>query len=55
MKNPVISKEDYFSKIDLLAEYADDDAVSLTSYRTINRKLFKNIFEYAWDGRDIDF
>ena len=55
LKNPVISKEDYFSKLDLLAEYADDDAVSLTSYRTINRKLFKTIFEYAWDGRDIDF
>jgi len=55
LKNPVVSKEDYFSKLDLLAEYADDDAVSLTSYRAINRKLFKSIFEYAWDGRDIDF
>ena len=55
LKNPVISKEDYFSKIDLLAEYADDDAVSLTSFRTINRKLYRTIFEYAWDGKDIDF
>jgi alcohol dehydrogenase class IV len=55
LKNPVINKEEYFSKLDLLAEYADDDAVSLTSFRTINRKLYKKIFEYAWDGRDIDF
>ena len=55
LKDPVISKEDYFSKLDLLAEYADDDAVSLTSFRTINRKLYKTIFEYAWDGKDIDF
>ncbi|TES99824.1 MAG: iron-containing alcohol dehydrogenase [Promethearchaeota archaeon] len=55
LKDPVINKEEYFSKLDLLAEYADDDAVSLTSYRTVNRKLYKKIFEYAWDGRDIDF
>ena len=55
LKDPIISKEEYFSKLDLLAEYADDDAVSLTSFRTINRKLYKKIFEYAWDGRDIDF
>ena len=55
LKNPVISKEDYFSKLELLTEYADDDAVSLTSYRTVNRKLYKTIFEYAWDGKDIDF
>jgi len=55
LKNPVINKEDYFSKLDLLAEYADDDAVSLTSFRAINRKLYRTIFEYAWDGKDIDF
>jgi alcohol dehydrogenase class IV len=55
LKDPVINKEEYFSKLDLLAEYADDDAVSLTSFRTVNRKLYKKIFEYAWDGRDIDF
>jgi len=55
LKDPVINKEKYFSKLDLLAEYADDDAVSLTSFRTVNRKLYKKIFEYAWDGRDIDF
>jgi len=55
LKDPVINKEEYFSKLDLLAEYADDDAVSLTSFRTVNRKLYKKIFEYAWDGRIIDF
>ncbi len=55
MKNPVISKEDYFDKLDLLTEYAADDAVALTSFRTMSEKLFRTIFEYAWDGRDIDF
>ncbi|MFX0074519.1 MAG: iron-containing alcohol dehydrogenase [Candidatus Hermodarchaeota archaeon] len=55
MKNPEISKEDYFDKLDLLTEYADDDAAALTSFRTMSKKLFRTIFEYAWDGKDIDF
>jgi len=55
LKDPVISKEEYFEKLDLLAEYADDDAISLTSFRPINKKLYRKIFEYVWDGRDIDF
>ncbi len=55
MKNPVITKEEYFDKIDLLINYASDDAVSLTSFRSMSEKLFKTIFEYAWDGKNIDF
>lgn len=55
MKNPVITKEEYFDKLDLLTNYAADDAVALTSFRTMSEKLFRTIFEYAWDGQDIDF
>ncbi|MBY8987480.1 MAG: iron-containing alcohol dehydrogenase [Candidatus Lokiarchaeota archaeon] len=55
MKNPVITKEEYFDKLDLLTNYAADDAVALTSFRTMSDKLFKMIFEFAWDGKDIDF
>ncbi len=55
MKNPVIIKEEYFDKLGLLIEYAADDAVSLTSFRSMSAKLFKTIFEYAWDGKNIDF
>lgn len=55
MKNPVITKEGYFDKLDLLINYAADDAVSLTSFRSMSEKLFKTIFEYAWDGKNIDF
>jgi alcohol dehydrogenase class IV len=55
MNNPIITKEEYFDKLDLLTEYADDDAVALTSFRTMSKKLFKTIFEYAWDGKNIDF
>ncbi len=55
MKNPVITKEEYYEKLDLLTNYAADDAVALTSFRTMSEKLFRTIFEYAWDGQDIDF
>ncbi len=55
LKHPIITKEEYFEKLDILAEYADNDAVSLTSYRPINKELYKKIYEYAWDGREIDF
>ena len=55
MKDPVITQEEYNDKLDLLTNYAADDAVALTSFRTMSEKLFKTIFEYAWDGQDIDF
>ncbi|MFX0188471.1 MAG: iron-containing alcohol dehydrogenase [Candidatus Hodarchaeota archaeon] len=55
LKDPVISKEEFMEKLDLLAEYADDDASSLASNRSVNLTLFKKIFEYAWDGKNIDF
>ena len=55
IKDLEVEKEEYFKKLDILAEYADGDAVSLTSYRPIKRELFRKIYEYAWDGKDIDF
>ena len=55
LRKPDITKQDYMSKLDLLVSYAEDDAVSLTSYRPINTELFKKIFEYAWEGKAIDF
>jgi len=55
LKNPKIEKDNYFDNIDLLAEYADNDAVSLTAYRPINKEDFKNIYKRAWDGQLINF
>jgi alcohol dehydrogenase class IV len=55
LTEPTINKDEYMDKIDLLANYAEDDAVSLLSYRPMNVKLYKQIFEYAWEGKDIDF
>lgn len=55
IKEPKISKEEYFGKIDKLVDYAMNDAVTLTSYRSINEELYRKIFVYAWDGKIIDF
>jgi len=55
LRKPEITKVDYMSKLDLMVSYAEDDAVSLTSYRPINSDLYKKIFEYAWEGKAIDF
>jgi alcohol dehydrogenase class IV len=55
LKNPVINKEEYFDKLDVLADYAFNDAVSLFSYRTITPEIMKKIYEYAWEGKLIDF
>ena len=55
IKDPIIEKEIYFEKINKLVDYAMNDAVTLTTYRPINEEMYKKIFEYAWDGRFIDF
>ena len=44
LKNPKIKREEYFDNLDLLAEYANTDAVSLTSYRSIDKNDFKKLF-----------
>ena len=55
LKNPVISKEEYFEKLDLATEYADNQPASLGSSRPLIKKHIKKIFEYAWEGKIIDF
>jgi alcohol dehydrogenase class IV len=55
IQDPKISKEEYFTKLEKLVEYANDDAVTLTTYRPIDQDTYRKIFEYAWDGKMIDF
>jgi alcohol dehydrogenase class IV len=55
IKKPTITEEEYLSKLDLLVNYAETDAVDLLAPRWIHKETYKKIFEYAWDGRDIDF
>ncbi len=55
IKNPVINEEEYHKNLDLLVNYAENDAVALLSSRYIDKEILKRMFEYAWDGRTIDF
>ncbi|MFW9819325.1 MAG: iron-containing alcohol dehydrogenase [Candidatus Thorarchaeota archaeon] len=55
IQQPNISKELYYAKLDKLVEYANNDAVTLTTYRPIDENLYRKIFEYAWEGKMIDF
>ncbi|MHA1914313.1 MAG: iron-containing alcohol dehydrogenase [Promethearchaeota archaeon] len=55
LNDPKITKEEYMEKLDLLADYANNDAVALTSYRPLNHGICKKIFEYAWEGKIINF
>jgi alcohol dehydrogenase class IV len=55
MKEPKITKEDYYAKLDTLVDYANNDAVTLTTYRPVDQNLYRKIYEYAWDGKMIDF
>ncbi len=55
MKNPVITEKEYFKNLDLLVKYAETDPVAFMVARYIDSEIIKRIFEYAWDGRTIDF
>ena len=55
LKNPVISKEEYYKNLDILIDYTEVDSVSGLAPRYINREIIRKIYEYAWDGKDIDF
>lgn len=55
IKNPTISKEEYMEKMDTLIHYAETDAVDLLAPRYMYKDFYRKIFEYAWDGKNIDF
>ncbi len=55
IKNPVITEEDYYKNLDLLVNYAETDSVAFMVARYIDSEVIKRIFEYAWDGKTIDF
>jgi alcohol dehydrogenase class IV len=55
IKKPVITMEDYYKNLDLLVNYAQTDPVAYMVTRYIDSEIIKRIFEYAWDGRTIDF
>jgi alcohol dehydrogenase class IV len=55
LDKPAIDRAGYDEHLETMAEYADNDAVSLTSYRPVDKNIYRRLFEYAWDGRIVDF
>jgi alcohol dehydrogenase class IV len=52
---PKITKEEYMSKLDQLVNFALDDICTYDSLRVPTKEDFKELFIYAYDGKDIDF
>ncbi|MFX1595126.1 MAG: iron-containing alcohol dehydrogenase, partial [Promethearchaeota archaeon] len=55
IKDPLINRKEYFEKLEKLVDYAINDAAVFSAQRPINEQFCRKIFEYAWDGKDIDF
>jgi len=50
-----IDKEEFDSKLEQMAKECLESSSTSTSFRTIDADQFKSIFQYAWDGKPIDF
>ncbi|MHA1196666.1 MAG: iron-containing alcohol dehydrogenase [Promethearchaeota archaeon] len=55
IEKPIIKQSDFENKLDLLANYAYEDGVTLFSYRPITEEIYKKLFEKAFNGDKIDF
>ncbi|MHA1268337.1 MAG: iron-containing alcohol dehydrogenase [Candidatus Helarchaeota archaeon] len=55
LKELNISQTDWDQKIDKLVEFAKTDVVAPFNPRKTSEDEFKRIFQYAWEGKDIDF
>ncbi|TFF96377.1 MAG: iron-containing alcohol dehydrogenase [Promethearchaeota archaeon] len=55
METPKISREEYMNNLQILGDYAYNDGVTLYSNRAMNVEVYKKIFNYVYDGKNIDF
>jgi hypothetical protein len=55
LKDMGILKEDFEAKMDRLVQYAYEDVDNYLSPRPIAAAQCSQVFQYAYDGRDIDF
>ncbi|MHA2244624.1 MAG: iron-containing alcohol dehydrogenase [Candidatus Hodarchaeales archaeon] len=55
LKDMKISREQYEAKCGSLIDYALNDSGTLTNPRPVDYEDFEKIFEYAYEGKEIDF
>ncbi|MHA1695048.1 MAG: iron-containing alcohol dehydrogenase [Candidatus Helarchaeota archaeon] len=55
LKELGISQSDWDQNLDKLVEFAKTDVVAVFNPRSTSEEEFKKIFEYAWEGKNIDF
>ncbi|NHJ49069.1 MAG: iron-containing alcohol dehydrogenase [Asgard group archaeon] len=55
IQHPKIAKKDYESKLDIMAQYAEEDVCTLTSYRPVEKKHYRKMLEAAWDSEKLVF
>jgi hypothetical protein len=55
LKGLGISEEDFKARFDQLVDYAFGDVDCYLSPRPITREQIAKVYQYAYDGRDIDF
>jgi alcohol dehydrogenase class IV len=52
---PDLAREAFVAKLDRLVDYAEMDATIIASARNLSTDETRRLFEYAYDGRDVDF
>ena len=55
LKDLGISREDLEKNLDSLVSCCFEDATVVMSPRSITDEYFRNLFDYAFEGKDVDF
>jgi alcohol dehydrogenase class IV len=55
LKDMKVTREQYEGKIDSLIDYALNDSGTLSNPRPLDYEDFKKIFEYTYEGKELDF
>ena len=55
IKDMDIDEESYKSKLGKLIDYANEDASAIANPRIPNKEELKKLYNYAWEGKKIDF
>nr|HDO81468.1 iron-containing alcohol dehydrogenase [Candidatus Bathyarchaeota archaeon] len=55
LKDLGISREEYEAKKEVLVKYAFEDPTTIFSLRPVSVKDYEKLFDYAYEGKDVDW